>query len=506
MIKEAVLANEPLAPAENGAHRLRGRMGTIGLTFTILSFAAPLLAMSGTAPIVISAGNGLGAPSAFLVACALLVVFAVGFTAMTRRVARPGGFYSYVSASLGRPVGLGTSFLSMFGYFGLLMGTYPLFGQAVTMLLQAWFGIEITWWVWAGLSIILVGIIAHLEINVSAHVLSVLLVLEILIVVVFDVATLAQGGDAGLSPVPYTYEAFVQGSVGTALMFTILTFTGFEATAIYRDEVKNPAKTITRATYLALIFMGVFYSITTYTMIIAWGVDDAVDAATNDPASMLPLVMTRYVGPILADIQVVLLVTSGLAALISIHNTLTRYFHSLGSDEILPKKMGAVHARHGSPYVASMVTTVVSLVVLVFFIVAGASYVQVYSWLLGVGTYALLPVYALMSVSVIVFFRRHPEFRGRLLATVVAPAVSFVGLIATFAIATGSLPDLIGNSLFVAILSEAGLLALFLGGIIWALILRRNKPSLYEKIGRNTGEAVTSENEQTSNSLTREST
>lgn len=486
MSKEAVTSSpDPTAtfPLETGSVRLRGQMGTFGLIFTILSFAAPLLSMSGTAPLVIAVGNGLGAPMAFLVGCALLLIFAVGFTGMTRRLARPGGFYAYISASLGKPIGLGASFLSIIGYLGLLLGTYPLLGNAVNILVERFGGPAMPWWVWAVIGLTIVGIVAHREVKVSAGVLTALLALEIIVLVIVDIAVISQGGHAGLSAEPYTFDAFSQGAVGTALMFCILTFIGFEATAIYRDEVKNPARTVPRATYGALIFMGLFYSLTTYVLIMASGIDDAVQVATDDPASMLPLALSRYVAPIMADIQLVLLVTSALAALLAIHNTLARYVHSLGSDRVLPASVGKVHAKFGSPHVASLLTSVVSLIVIVIFIFAGSSYVQVYSWLLGIGTYALLPVYALMSVAVIVFFRRK-TYGDSVWVRIIAPTVSFLGLVATFVLASAALPDLIGNSPFVAALSQIGLIALFVTGVVVAIVWKRNQPERYARLGR----------------------
>lgn len=470
-------------PLETGSVRLRGQMGTFGLIFTILSFAAPLLSMSGTAPLVIAVGNGIGAPMAFLVGCVLLLIFAIGFTAMTRRSARPGGFYAYISASLGKPVGLGASFLSIIGYLGLLLGTYPLLGHAVNVLVERFGGPAIPWWVWALTGLAIVSVVAYHEVKVSAGVLTVLLALEILILVIVDVAVISQGGNAGLTAEPFTFDAFNQGAVGTALMFCILTFIGFEATAIYRDEVKDPARTVPRATYGALIFMGLFYALTSYVLIMASGLENAVQSATDDPASMLTVAMTRYVAPIMADIQLVLLVTSALAALLAIHNTLARYIHSLGSDRVLPARVGKVHAKFGSPHVASMLTSAVSLAVILIFIFAGSSYVQVYSWLLGIGTYALLPVYALMSLSVIVFFWRS-TYGDNLWVRIIAPAISLLGLAATFILASIALPDLIGNSPIVATLSQLGLIVVFVTGIVIANVWKRNQPERYARLGR----------------------
>jgi amino acid transporter len=63
----------------------------------------------------------------------------------------------------------------------------------------------------------------------------------------------------------------VSGSLGTAIMFAIASFIGFEATAVFRDEARDPERTIPRATYLALILIGVFYTLSSWAVVSAWG-------------------------------------------------------------------------------------------------------------------------------------------------------------------------------------------------------------------------------------------
>ncbi|MFP3458104.1 APC family permease, partial [Psychrobacter sp. SIMBA_152] len=50
-------------------------------------------------------------------------------------------------------------------------------------------------------------------------------------------------------------------SLGLALLFAVGNFFGFEATVVYREEVRNPNTTIPRATYLAVVGIGLFYAL-----------------------------------------------------------------------------------------------------------------------------------------------------------------------------------------------------------------------------------------------------
>jgi amino acid transporter len=76
-----------------------------------------------------------------------------------------------------------------------------------------------------------------------------------------------QGGTASLDATPFTWASFTTGSVAIALLFNFASFIGFEATTIYSEEAKDPKRTVPRATYLAVLTIGAFYTVTTYLMV-----------------------------------------------------------------------------------------------------------------------------------------------------------------------------------------------------------------------------------------------
>ena len=82
------------------------------------------------------------------------------------------------------------------------------------------------------------------------------------------------------------------------MIFAVAGYIGFEATAVFRDEARDPARTIPRATYVALLLIGGFYALTSWAMVSAWGDDGAVQLATDNPAGMITETATRYVGTV----------------------------------------------------------------------------------------------------------------------------------------------------------------------------------------------------------------
>jgi amino acid transporter len=305
---------------EADRHRLGGRLGPAAIVFMVVAAAAPLTVVAGTFPIGIAAGNGAAYPASYVVCTAVLLLFAVGFTAMTRHVPGAGAFYTYVTHGLGRHTGLGAAFLALLSYTAVQGGVYGYIGAAVNDLVTSHGGPNVPWYLYALVMMAVVGTLGYRHIELSGKVLGVLLICEVGIVVVINVAVMGRGGAGGMSTAAFDPGAFFSGAPGIALIFALAGYIGFEATAVFRDEARDPARTIPRATYLALLLIGGFYAVSSWVMVSAWGDEGAVQLATDNPAGMLTETATRYGGSMTGDLVQIFLITSLFAALLSFHN------------------------------------------------------------------------------------------------------------------------------------------------------------------------------------------
>ena len=91
-------------------------LGTIGVVILVLSAASPLIGLTGAIPTAMVLGNGIGAPMAFVLVGAILLIFASGTIAMSRQVTNAGALYAFVGRGLGLPVGLGAAGLAWWAY------------------------------------------------------------------------------------------------------------------------------------------------------------------------------------------------------------------------------------------------------------------------------------------------------------------------------------------------------------------------------------------------------
>ena len=133
--------------------------------------------------------------------------------------------------------------------------------------------------------------------------------------------------------------------LGIGLLFALISYVGFEATAIFRDEAKTPERTIPRATYIALILIGVFYAVTSWALISGWGDQEAVTRATDSGATFLADTAQRYIGVVGTDIITVLYFTSLFACILSFHNVASRYIFALSQRDVLPESLSRPHDR-----------------------------------------------------------------------------------------------------------------------------------------------------------------
>lgn len=463
-------------------YKLEGNMGVFDLLFTVLAFAAPLGVVFGF--LSYNIGFGIGVPIAFLGVTALILLFAVGFTNMTRKVPRPGAFYTYIAEGLGRPTGLGASFLALAAYGFNIVAALVFSGIGVNNFITSFWGdMGTPWWIWSLMMLAIVWALSYFNVEFSAKILSVVLVLEITVIVIFDIVILANGGPEGHTLTPWRPSSLATPTLGLLLLFSVGLFNGFEATAIYRDEVRDPVKTIPRATYLTILFLGIFYAISSYALIISTGESNAVSVAQKDPAGMMPAALLTYLGVLANQIVAVLLLSSMFASTLSLQNILSRYTHSLSVDGVLPHKLAAVHVKHGSPHISAVAVGFVLLLIMIALIMSGAKDISLYGASVGIAFYGMIMLLFMTSLAVLVFFRRR-ENRDSFWKTFIAPLVSAIGIGAVLIIATQNIELLItAPPIVIWSLVAITYLSVFFG-IAIALTLRLRGSAIYDRIGR----------------------
>jgi amino acid transporter len=409
--------------------------------------------MAGGAAVAMLLGNGPGIPLAYVVVSVILLIFAVGYTAMARHHTSTGACYSFVSRGLRQPSGGAAAMIALLGYNAMQIGLYGMFAAAAAGFFSDNLGISLRWWVYAFIAMAIIAVLGYRQVDLSVKVLSVLVSLEFLIVLILDAAILIMGGRGGTAPLnatPFTWASFTSGSVAIALLFNFASFIGFEATTIYSEEARDPERTVPRATYVAVLTIGVFYTVTTYLMVEgqgAAGLQEYLGGLQPDPTAFLFTLGATYIGTALTTVMSLLFISSVFAALLAFHNAVARYLYALGREGLVPAQLGRTHTKHLSPHVGSLSQSILALVVVLIFVVTQQDPVlALFTWLTQLGTLAIIVLMALASIAVMAFFAPDRSLDRNLARTMIAPIVGGVTMTAVAIYAASQFGLLIGNS------------------------------------------------------------
>ena len=494
-------------PVHHGATGDRLRASSVGLPgviFMSVATAAPITAMTGNVPAIVGFGDGTGAPGAYLIVTVILTVFTIGYVAMARYVTVTGSFYGFVARGLGATPGIVAGLLALFAYVVFevaIAGAFAYFAQTA---LHDQLGITVPWLVLALAVLLVNGVLARFDITLAAKVLGVFLVLEIGILAAGAVAVLWHGGGpngipfSALDPrvalrgvaIPSSRSTPAgTGSVGFALFLCFWSWIGFESTAVYGEESRDPRRVIPRATLLAVVGIGIFYVFVSWMAIAGSGPTQAIALAQgNSPLDVFFSPTRQFLGAWAVPVFQVLTITGSFACSMAFHNCAARYLYALGRDGVLgsgPARLGRTHPRHGSPHIASLTQTVVAIVLTVALAASGLSPYELFVLVGLLGTLAILVVQAGCSFAVIAYFHRFRRPARHWFTTYTAPAVGGIALIWVVYLLLVNQASAAGDAartwLFPTI--PYLVIAVALAGLLLASALRARAPQRYSAIG-----------------------
>src|SRR5438309_1964487 len=337
------MANETtmsIEQAERVDHQLVRGIGIPALTANIIS--STIGAGIFVLPAAMSRALGPAAPVAFICCAIAMVLFVTCFAIAGSRVSLTGGLYAYVEVAFGRYIGFLAGVIYGITALGAVAGVVNVLVNSIVIVAP---------FLGSGVMRIIVMIVVYgslVVINVrgvrgGAGAVTVVTFAKLLPLLLFVCA-----GAFFIHPANLNWTAWPGSkSLGDAVILLIFAFVGIEVALIPSGEVKNPARTVPRSAYLALVITTIIYIMIQLVAQGTLGVDLA-----NYKDAPLAEAAAKFLGNIGRTILLVGAAVSAFGFVTSDILSSPRIIFAFGRDGALPAWFAHVHPRYRSPDVA----------------------------------------------------------------------------------------------------------------------------------------------------------
>jgi len=344
-------------------------------------------------PALVAKGLGAAAPLAF-VACALaMILFVTCFAIAGSRVSLTGGLYAYVEVAFGRYVGFlagvlyGITAISAVAGVGNVLvnsiaGLVPLVGNPIVRVV---------------VMLLVYGLLVLINVRgvrAGAGAVSAVTLAKLLPLLLFICA-----GIFFIRPENIGWPSWPGSkALGDSVLLLIFAFVGIEVALIPSGEVKNPARTVPRAVYLALAVTTVLYIMI---QLVAEGTLGSQLASYPD--APLAEAAAKFLGNIGRTILIAGATISAFGFVASDILSSPRMLFAVGRDGVLSQWFTHVHPRYHSPDVA-----IITYAVIAFALSVSSSFEA----LAVLSNVAVLLMYLLCFAGVWVLIRRDVRTDG----------------------------------------------------------------------------------------------
>ena len=410
-----------------GAVRLRrGAIGAPGVLLQSTTHLAPAVTLLLSLQFLVLYAGG-AVPLVLVLSFGIALMLALSAAELARRFPSAGGYYAYTSRTLGPRAGFLTAW--MYALYSPILPGFMLayLGSILESSLQAEYGIHVPWWAWVVGGACLTALVAYRGIELSVRALAVLGLLEIAIVVALAVSGMLSPGSGGVDTSPFRPStAPSQHGLYLAVVFSIGSYSGWEAAAPLAEESRGATRSVPLAMVVSLVGMGVFMVFCSWGILVGWGTHDLLGFLFSREFPTFALARRLW-----GDAWVLVLfalLNSALGVALACSNVATRMWYSMARDGVLPRPLALLHPRHRTPTRAIGLQLVVVLV-LGLGVGAWLGPFQAFLLLGLVFSLALVFVYGAGNAGVVRYFTQ--EARGELnpLLHLVFPLVSTAALV-----------------------------------------------------------------------------
>ena len=326
--------------AEKVDHQLVRGIGVPALTANIVS--STIGAGIFVIPAAVAAGLGSAAPLAFICCAIAQMLFVTCFAIAGSRVSLTGGLYAYVEVAFGKYVGFLAGMLYFLTALGAVAGVVNVLANSIALVVPFLGGSIMRIVVMLAVYCLLVFINVR-GVREGAGAVTTVTIAKLLPLLLFIGV-----GIFFIHPANLTFTAWPGSKpLGDAVILLMFAFVGIEVALIPSGEVKQPARTVPRSAYLALVITTIIYILI---QLVAQGTL-GVDLANHKDAPLAEAAAT-FLGNLGRTILLAGATVSAFGFVTSDILSSPRMIFAFGRDGALPAWFAHVHPRYRSPDVA----------------------------------------------------------------------------------------------------------------------------------------------------------
>jgi APA family basic amino acid/polyamine antiporter len=362
-------------------------------------------------PAVVAAQIGAASPLAYIICAMAMCLFVTSFAMAGSRVSLTGGLYSYVEVAFGRYIGFLAGVLYFLTAILAISGIVGLIASSVAGLipfLATDFGrFMVTLFVFLFLAAINIR-----GVKIGARAVEAVTLIKLAPLIIFIGA-----GIFFIRPEALAWPGWPEGGpLGRSVLQLLFAFVGVEVALMPSGEVKQPARTVPRAIFIALGITTLLYIMI---QLVALGVLGDELGKYGDTA--LAEAAARFLGNAGRTLMLAGLAISAFGWTTSDILSSPRIIFAFGRDAMIPKWFAHVHPRFHTPDVA-IITYAVSAFALSFW--------STFQELAVLSNMAVLLLYILCCLAALELNRRDIrsdgapfKFPGAMLIPILAIAV-----------------------------------------------------------------------------------
>jgi amino acid transporter len=464
------------APADQSNRLKRGVLGPFEVAASTMADIAPAMSFYFGFGFL-AATSGIASPLTIITAGIAVAFLANTLSRYMQAHPSTGSFITFIGMALGPVLALTTAIVLVSGYLVNMFSIMAISGGFMTMFLQNYFHGFPTW-TWPIFVMAFVGGAAFLVIkgvHVSTRWAGALFLFEFTVLLLVSIIALIQHG-SHLTLHPFNPHYLLSGVKGLGLGFplAVYLFIGWEAAGPMAEETDQPRKNIPRALFASVALMLGSFVLFAYATVEAFG--ENVTKLTAAPIPFIAVAQKELA--FLAFLAYIAGVTSTVGCLIAAVNSQARLMFHSGREGLLPKWLGKVSAKRGTPVNALVVFMIIGLIGC--FGWAWAQHITpivLFAEPSTLGTILVIIVYAVANLSLPIFYLKHYRSQFSLVRDLILPVVGTAAIIyPLYQLVKPGQPWPYDWFPYVA-------LALIVVALIYALILNARDKTLGDKVG-----------------------